>query len=132
MNASVKPDRRNTDDWDLLLGRAIALFQPVFTQYREKGFCSSEIAERLHEAVDFVAGNAPARTTKTANKTARTLSDPKDRARFKEAVEEYFSTGACSVTCDECGQPIRFQDLGSAAWEHSCACGKYTATLRGR
>ncbi len=110
-----------------LLTKVVALLEPVFSQYLEKGFSSHEIAERAHQAVDFVARNPPRRR----DPTPKTLSDPKDRERFVTALEEYFGKGTCSVKCDACGHAIGFRALNPTVWEHHCACGKYSATLRG-
>jgi len=115
------------------LGRAIALLQPIFSQYLEKGFSSHDIAERINEAADFVR-RMPPRTASgqsDARRPPKKLTDPKDRERFMQALEEYFSKGTCSVTCDECGRSIGFRPLGATTWKHDCACGKYSATLRG-
>jgi hypothetical protein len=110
-----------------LLTKFVALLGPAYSQYLKKGFSSHEIAERAHQAVDIVARNV----SRAKAKTPKTLSNPKDRERFMNALEEYFGKGTCSVQCDACGQPIAFRTLGPTVWEHHCACGKYSATLRG-
>jgi hypothetical protein len=126
MNAFFETDSPYSNNTGLLT-KVVALLEPVFSQYMAKGFSSQEIAERAHQAVDFVARNPP----RTADRRPKTLNDPKDRERFVKALEEYFGTGTCSVKCDACGHPIGFRNLGPTVWEHHCACGKYSATLRG-
>lgn len=57
MNAFLEPDGRYTDDGTVLLQKVVAALQPIFTEYLAKGFPRQDIADRLHEAVDFVQRN---------------------------------------------------------------------------
>lgn len=53
-----------------------------------------------------------------------------DRDIFLKALEEFRENGRSNVSCDVCGAPIRFQDIGSAT-KHECDCGKFNGVLRG-
>lgn len=68
------------------------------------------------------------------NQPKRSL-DPASLARFQKAEEEFARTGACTVLCDRCGQPIKFEPWGperaGQGCTHSCPCGKYNGHLKG-
>jgi hypothetical protein len=57
MNAFLEPDGRYTEEGVLLLRSVVAVLQPIFSEYLAKGYHRQDIAERIHEVVDFVARN---------------------------------------------------------------------------
>lgn len=62
------------------------------------------------------------------SESSRLLAE--DRAIFFKASEEAGGGGSSKVRCDMCGSPITFRWQGSVGF-HSCACGKFSGTLRG-
>ena len=57
MNAFLEPDGRYTEEGVLLLRSVVAVLQPIFSEYLAKGHPRQDIAERIHEAVEFVTRN---------------------------------------------------------------------------
>ena len=54
MGSLLEPDGRMTHDAVRLIREVVALLQPVFAEFQGKGYTVDEIAQQVHQAVDFV------------------------------------------------------------------------------
>jgi hypothetical protein len=54
MKSLLEPDGRFTPDGVRLIRDVMALLRPVFVEFHEKGYTLDEIAQQVHQAVDFV------------------------------------------------------------------------------
>jgi hypothetical protein len=54
MGSLLETDGRFTPDGVELIQRVMGLLRPVFKEFLEMGYTLNEIAEQVHQAVDFV------------------------------------------------------------------------------
>ena len=54
MGSLLEPDGRFTPNGAELIRKVADLLRPVFKQFLEMGYTLDEIAEQVHQAVDFV------------------------------------------------------------------------------
>jgi hypothetical protein len=54
MRTLLDSDGRFTEDGVQLLRKVMALLRPVFSEFIEKGYTLDDIAQQVHQAVDFV------------------------------------------------------------------------------
>jgi hypothetical protein len=54
MKRLCEADGRFTEEGVLLLQKVMSLLRPVFSEFIEKGYDMSDVAQQVHQAVDFV------------------------------------------------------------------------------
>jgi hypothetical protein len=54
MGFLTEPDGKLTPDAVRLIREVMALLRPVFVEFQAKGYTRDEVAQQVHQAVDFV------------------------------------------------------------------------------